>query len=102
VNGVEAETAVVRPSRSVKTLQFAAAQPGSALARILIYRTPLTAEEVVNLSGGRTPTLSLAADLPLAQSPSRKNLNLANTECGVAVSGPWTWWPDGPGPVSLP
>jgi hypothetical protein len=100
VNGAEVGTAAVRSSRYVKALQFAAAQPGSSLARIFVYRTPLTAEEVVNLSGGHTAVLSLAADLPLAQSPSRKNLNLANTEVGIAVSGPWTWSPDGPSPVS--
>lgn len=101
VNGVEAGAATARSSRSVKTLQFGAAQPGSSLSRIFVYRTPLTPEEVVNLSGGRTPVLSLAAELPLAQSPGRKNLNLATTDVGVAVSGPWTWSPDGPGPVSF-
>jgi hypothetical protein len=69
---------------------------GDRVAQFLIYRTPLSPEDVAELAAGRVPTKSMEAHLPLAQSPARPNQNAAPTVVDVVVNGSWRWVPDGP------
>ncbi len=74
---------------------------GDRVAQFLVYRTPLCAEDVWELALGRVPVKSLEAHLPLAQSPARRNQNVAPTIVDIAIWGDWRWVPDGPGATAV-
>ena len=96
VNGTLAGStslAGLEPARQF-TLGSTSGQPGiegDSAARLLIYRTPLSADDVQELVSGRLPVKSLEAYLPLAQSPARPNQNAAPTIVNTAIAGAWHW-----------
>jgi lysophospholipase L1-like esterase len=101
VNGIQAGQAIAPglPAATLFSLGSTDESPGvvgETLAQFLVYRTPLCAEDVLELASGHIPVKSLAASLPLAQSPSRAAQNSAPTNVDVTVGGFWHWVQTGP------